>query len=98
MSTSSRPALDEVAVSLMGQCHANVKHTEEEKSTRPDLMNESGRPQETLKLKTSGAAPAWSTTCCLYRGRRDEKRKRREERVGAMGQRERERLEIRSRE
>lgn len=78
MSTSSRPALDEVAVLLMGQCHANVRHAEVEKSTQTDLMNESGRGQETQELKTSGAAPAWSTTCCLSGERRDEKRKTRE--------------------
>jgi len=62
----------------MGQCHANVNHAAVEKSTQPDLMNKSRTGQETLQLKTSGATPARSTTCCLSGERQEKKRKRRE--------------------
>lgn len=97
MSTSSRPVLDEVAVLLMGRCHANAKHAELAKGTQPDLMNESGRGRETLELKTSGVASAWSTTCCLSgEGWECEEEEEEEETVRAMGLRER--LKIGSRE
>lgn len=59
MSTSSRPVLDEVAVLLMGRCHANAKHAELAKGTQPDLMNEDERHWSSKHLESllPGAQP-----------------------------------------